>query len=80
MLLRGREQVVSEQYVRTVAAAIAARRGAPAIDRRSNLLAHLCYLVLRLSLAEWLQESRPPPLEQVIASHFDLLAADITDR
>ena len=73
IVLRGREQVVEDQYIGVVASALAARRGETSIDRLSNLLAHVCYLVLRLSLTEWLQDPTPRALDVIIGEHFDRL-------
>ncbi|MGD9705944.1 MAG: TetR family transcriptional regulator [Acidimicrobiia bacterium] len=77
MVLRGREQVNREQHARTMAEAIAERRGLRRPDAACELLASICHVVLRRALEEWLHGPVRGDLAVVLGQQFDLLATEV---
>jgi hypothetical protein len=76
--LRGREQDHHRENARTLAAAIAARRGVEAPDRRSTMVSRIAMLTYRRALDLWLGGPESVDLGSVIAAEFDLLEDVLT--
>jgi AcrR family transcriptional regulator len=74
-ILRGLKYDQLEQSVRTVAAAIAARRGLKRVDEACILLASVVNLAHRRALDRWISGPTDGDFSQVIADEFGLVTA-----
>jgi AcrR family transcriptional regulator len=76
--LRGREQDHHRENARTLATAIAARRGVTAPDRRSTMVSRISMFTYRRALDMWLGGPKSADLDAVISAEFDLLEDVLT--